>query len=433
MSRVRRILVIGSTAALLLLVGGVVGLRSSTPDSAAPAPAAPPDRLAAGIAQLQDRLRLVPGDYVGWAALGSAYVERARVTADPTYYPKAEGALRHSIALRPSGNAAAHTGLGALANARHDFGAARGYALDALRLNPYDADAYGVLADAQTQLGNADAASEAVQHMLDLRPGLAALARASYDHEQRGRTAEAVALMSGALDAAVDRSDVAFCRYQLGELAFATGDLAGAGRQYAAGLAADPAYLPLRAGRARVVAAQGRLDAAIADLGATVQAMPTPTALLEYAELLRVAGRGAEADTQVKLAAAAQQLFDANGGTDDLTGAALALAQGRPADALALAEREWQRRQFADVADTMAWALHANGRDTEALSYARRAAALGAANARYAYHLGTIELALGDRAAARRDLARALDINPYFSLVDGPLAARTLAGLESSS
>ncbi|MFD0594265.1 hypothetical protein ACFQZ4_18915 [Catellatospora coxensis] len=38
-----------------------------------------------------------------------------------------------------------------------------------------------------------------------------------------------------------------------------------------------------------------------------------------------------------------------------------------------------------------------------------------------------IELALGDRAAARRDLARALRFNPHFSPVDAPAAARALA------
>ena len=54
-----------------------------------------------------------------------------------------------------------------------------------------------------------------------------------------------------------------------------------------------------------------------------------------------------------------------------------------------------------------------------------------ATNARYAYHLGMIELSLGDRAAAASDLRRAMATNPYFSPVDAPVAARTLAGLGS--
>jgi tetratricopeptide (TPR) repeat protein len=151
----------------------------------------------------------VPGDYSAWAALGSAYVESARITADPTYYPKAEGALRRSLELRPTGNPAALTGLGALANARHEFAAARNLAHRVLRVDPYSADAYGVLADAQTQLGDHRAATEAIQHMLDLRPGLAAYARASYDLEQHGRLGDAAALMRRALTDAVDPPDIA--------------------------------------------------------------------------------------------------------------------------------------------------------------------------------------------------------------------------------
>src|SRR5215470_11015611 len=93
--------------------------------------------------------------------------------------PEGGGALRRSLQLRPTGNPAALAGLGALANARHEFATARDLARRVLRMDPYSADAYGVLADAQTQLGSPLAATDAIQHMLDLRPGLAAYARAS--------------------------------------------------------------------------------------------------------------------------------------------------------------------------------------------------------------------------------------------------------------
>lgn len=427
--RARSLALVGLATVLLLGIGAVLGSRSATPAAGDVAPTV--DRLAASIDRAQKRLRLVSVDHVTWAALGSAYLEKARVTMDPSYYAKAEGALKRSLDVRPEGNAQALTGLGALANARHDFAGAREWARKALRLNGYNADAYGVLTDAETQLGHPDAATDAVQHMLDLRPGLAALTRASYDIEQHGRIAEATSLMRRALDAAIDPADVAFCRYQLGELAWHSGDLVGARQQYAAGRAADPTYLPLLQGRAKVAAATGSLDAALADYADLTRRSPTPGYLLEYAELLTAAGRNRDASVQRGLADAAQQLFAANGGTDDLTAAALALAQGHHAEALEMARREWQRRQFADVADMLAWTLHANGKDAEALSYARRAESLGARNARYAYHLALIELATGDRAAARRDLARTLDINPYFSPTDAPAAARTLAVLES--
>jgi tetratricopeptide (TPR) repeat protein len=439
-----RVIVVALATLTLLAVGSVLGLRhDSTPASAVnptagttgdsgtgvPRTVADADQLAAAIARAQQRLRDVPGDYPTWAALGSAYLEQARIVADPGYYPKAEAALRRSLALRPDNNPAALTGLGALANARHDFAAASVYARRALVIDPYDADAYGVLTDAQTQLGNAPAASAAVQHMLDLRPGLAAYARASYDLELHGRIDAAKALMRSALDAAVDRADVAFCRFQLGELDWAAGRLDAAGENYRAGLAADPSYLPLTEGVVKVAAARGDAPTALRDYASLTAAYPSPAYLIEYADLLRANGQSAAADAQLAIAAAALRLFVANGGIDDLGAATLALETGRPADAVRDAMREWSRRHFTDVADVLSWALHQTGQDRAALDYARQAGALGARSARYAYHLGMIELALGQRDAARRDLRRALFINPHFSPIDAPAAMSALTRL----
>ncbi|MCU7728912.1 hypothetical protein ODJ79_34810 [Actinoplanes sp. KI2] len=424
----RRTLISLALAAALLGVAGI----AVRPHSASPAAltAAPPvDQLADRVARAQQHLRDVPGDWGGWATLGATYLEQARVTADPALYPQAEQAARKSLALRRDGNGGALVVLGALANARHDFATARDQAHAALKVDTADADAYGVLADALTQLGDARGATDAVQHMLDTRPGLAAYARASYDLELRGRLADADRLMRRALDDAADPHDAAFCHTQLGELAFGRGDLRTAGDQYAAALAADPSSVAAQRGRARVRAAQGDLPGALADYADLTARLPGPSSLIEYAELLTVAGRSAQAQQQLSLAAAAQRLFTANGGRDDLATAQLALAEGRPADAVKAASAEWARRHHPDVADTVAWSLHAAGRDNEALTYARQAIAGGAHPATYAYHLGMISLALGHRAEARAELARALATNPYFSPADGPTARRALSAL----
>jgi tetratricopeptide (TPR) repeat protein len=417
---------VGAAALGIVTVGGIVGARPAPAPRPAPVTA---DALTTAIAHAQDRLRTLPKDWQTWAALASAYVEQARVSADPTYYPKAEGAARQSLSLQPDGNPYGHIALGALANARHEFALARTEALAALAVDGYSADAYGVLADAQTQLGDASAATDAVQHMLDLKPGLAAYARASYDLELRGRTDEAADLMRRALAAAVDRHDIAFCRNQLGDLAWQRGDLAGARDEYRQGLAADPTSIALRRGLARVDAASGNRAAALAGYADVTNRSPSPTYLIEYAALLRGAGKSDAATEELDLAQAAQDLFTANGGNDALGTAALAIARGRYADAVAAARTEWARRRHVDVADTLAWALHLTGQDAEALGYARRVAATGARDASYAYHLGAIEAALGDRNAAA-DLRKALDTNPYFP---GAPDARVLLAKVSAS
>ncbi|MGN9910553.1 hypothetical protein ACTMTJ_23645 [Phytohabitans sp. LJ34] len=425
----RRTVLIGGAAALAVAVTGaaaVFGPTGNTPATAPAAAAAPADP----IVRAQERVRLVPGDWRGWAALAVAYVERGRTTGDPTNYPRADEAVRRSLAVRATGNGEALVAQGALANARHEFAAARRFALDATKINEHDADAYAVLADAETQLGNVAAATAAVQRQLDLRPGLSAYARASYDLELRGKVAEATDLMRRALDAAFSPSDIGFCRVQLGDLAWHAGDLHEATRQYDAGLAADPTSVTLRRGKARADWAAGRREAALAGYADITHRAPTPSYVLEYADLLRAAGRAAEADAQLDLAVAGHRLFTAAGGVDGLTGTALALAAGDPATALKEARGEWSRRSHADVADNLAWALHHAGRDAEALRYARAAVQSGAKSATYMYHLGVIELGLGRTGPAKADLAAALRLNPHFSPTDAPLARTLLAGPE---
>ncbi|MFI5915244.1 hypothetical protein [Dactylosporangium sp. NPDC051541] len=424
--RLRMLITVPLAAALLFGLGALAGRTGSTTETAFGSADRPTAKLPAAIAAYQDRLRKVPGDWTTWAALGSAYLEQARATADPSYYPKASGALDKSLAVRP-GNALALTGLGALANARHDFTAARGLAQQALAADPYSGTAYGVLADASTQLGLAAEATDAVQHMLDLQPGLASYTRGSYDLEQHGRRTDAIELMRKALTAATEPADIAFCHQHLAALAWAAGDVATASSEITLGLAADGAVAGLWQLKSRVDAAAGDLAAALTDLDKVVARTPTVDALVEQARMLTAAGR--DPAPALSLAEAAHKLFVANGGTDDLGASALAMAAGRPAEAVELARREWDRRQFAEVADAVAWSLHTAGRSAEAVPYIQKAEALGQLDPTVAFHHGMIALAAGDRVTARLQLQLALSLNPHFNPIDAPVATRTLAGL----
>jgi hypothetical protein len=64
----------------------------------------------------------------------------------------------------------------------------------------------------------------------------------------------------------------------------------------------------------------------------------------------------------------------ANGVTTDLETALFEADHGDRAAALRAARAERARRASVDVDDALAWALHVNGRDREALEQARQAA-----------------------------------------------------------
>ncbi len=421
------LLVIGALLAVIAVAGALTSREDAS--SPAPAPAAAASALDVFVDGAQQTLRRTPENSALWAQLGAAYVEKARITADPSYYGRAQGALDRSMAITPDGNGEALIGLGQLANARHDFTAARDFGEQARELRPYTGEVYGVLVDAYTQLGDTEAATAAVEDMLGVEPGLPAFSRASYDLELHGRVDDARAAMQRALSSAISPEDVAFCRYYLGELAWNNGDVAGAAEHYAAGLDVAPQDVSLQQGQAKVAWAQGRVDEALAAYAQITTRAPLPQYLLEYGELLEAAGRSADAAAQYDVLAVQQQLYAAAGSTDDQVAALIAADHGDPADALALAEAEWERRQSVFSADALAWALHVNGRDAEALPYAERADSLGWRNASYSYHRGMILAALdrpGDAVAA---LNEALTINPNFHPLHAPEARATIERL----
>jgi tetratricopeptide (TPR) repeat protein len=418
----------GLAAGLIATTGDNVQANPARPE---PAVRATADRntLSGAISLAQTRLRALPKDHLTWAQLGSAYVQQARVSGDPSFYPKAGEALKRSLLLKPERNVPAMLGMGALANARHEFAQAREWGRKATAADPYQAGGYGVLADALTQLGDDTGADAAVQKMLDLQPGLASFTRASYAFEQRGRTTQARDSMTRALDEASAPADVAFCRYYLGELEFNSGRPEAALAQYQFGLAVSADSNQLLAGRAKAEAALGRTAAAVQDYATVVARLPLPEYVLEYAQLLGSLGRTEETKAQYALLTSIQQLFTANGVVDDLTSAVVEADTGSAAEAVRHARAEWGRRHSVLVADALGWALHRAGQDREALTYAVEADRLGWRNATFAYHRGMIELALGQRDAARAHLSAALGINPHFDRVQAPKAAAALRSL----
>ncbi|WP_371629984.1 tetratricopeptide repeat protein [Streptomyces sp. NBC_00341] len=437
----RRILVSAAVATVLaaaLFLAGGLGLAPwpasqsapSTPDAdATRSPAAGADPLTADITTLQDRARRNPRDPVALGTLGLNYVQQAKITADPTYYPKAEAVLKRSLALDSTDNFAAMGGMAALEAARHNFAQGLGWAERAIAVNPYNATLYGTLADAHTQLGRYSEAADAVQKMVDLKPGTPSLARASYAAELRGDLTTARTDMQRALQSAGSPADQAFARYYLSEMAFNNGDAHQALTDAEEGLRAVPEDAPLLQIRARAEAALGKNTEAVADLTRAGQRLPLPEYVLQLGELHQSLGRTKEADQQYGIFRAEQRLFAANGVTLDSDAALFEADHGDHAQALALARKSLKSRPFLDSQDALAWALHVNGQDEEALTASDKALALGTRNALFHYHRGMIQQSLGNTDAARDDLTKALAINPHFNPLHAPLARAALKSL----
>ncbi|ANS64187.1 hypothetical protein SLINC_1963 [Streptomyces lincolnensis] len=394
--------------------------------TAAPA-ALSPELLSSGdletsIGALQKHLRDQPRDFGGWATLGLAYVEQARTKGDPSRYPQAEEALKRSLDLEPRYDQAL-AGRAALAAARHDFEGALKYADGALERNPYNERALSSRIDALVELGRYDEASKAADTADSRRPGVPVFTRYAYVRELRGDVRTAQRVLDQALSSATAAGDIAYVSSALGQLAWNQGDYKAALTHYARALAADETYVPALEGHARAQAASGDRAAAIKGMEDVVARFPLPGPLVVLGELYEE--RGAEGDPAkardlYALVDAWTALARANKVNADLDTALAAADHGDKAAALRAARAEWARRHTVHTADALAWALHVNGRDEEALPYARRATATGYRNATFLYHRGIIERATGHTDDARAHLTAALELNPGFS----PLGAR---------
>ncbi|MEV5957810.1 tetratricopeptide repeat protein [Streptomyces sp. NPDC051987] len=457
----RRLLVVALAGAVA--AGGTLLLRPREPHRAAPAPAAGPRAQAAAraaalaaaqtavlnglpaalpdltalIGAREARVRAQPKDATAWAALGAAYLERARRTADTGDYPRAEHALQTSLKAAGQGNAEALGALAGLAVARRDFPEARRFGEEALKAAPKRWSAYPVLIDAYNGLGDYKAARSALDKLTALKVGAgvkpAVMARASAVYRDRGWREDAVAQVTDAAAAALTPAEQAAYLCQAGQLAWERGDRDDALRHFTAAVRLDPDQPAARAGQGRALAALGRTQEALTAYQGALAHRPTPQVALELGELYESLGMGRQAEAQYELMRKQVRREMEAGVDDDLVIGQYEADHGEPQEAVERLTAEWERQPGIEVADALGWALHRAGDDKEALRYASIATDStkggGVRSAPYAFHRGMIERDLDLEAPARRHLQDALRTNPYFSPLQTPAARTALTAL----
>ncbi|MGO1020696.1 tetratricopeptide repeat protein [Streptomyces rubiginosohelvolus] len=434
----------GAVAAGVLLAGALVAVDDGDGRPKEPGPveraeaaatAGSPASLSDLTALIGDRQQWVeshPKDAPSLATLGTAYVEWARRSADTAYYARAEQALKRSLEAQPGerGNGAAWLGLAALANARHDFLAAKRWGETVKEQQPKAWNVYPVLIDAYTGLGDRKAATAATETFGELRKGVPALARTADLYRGNGWREDALATAWEAADRATQPAEKAEALHRLGELAWERGEPEEAVAQFDAALRTDSGQLTSVAGRARALAALDRTDEALAAYQSALEKLPRPQYALELGELYESLGLDGDARTQYaelrEMVAAAKK----DGVDESLVLARFEADHGDPEAAVELLRAQWRgQHRNAAVADALGWALHRAGESEEGLEYAQLAADTGVRNASYAYHLGVIQRELADYGPARRNLEQAVRTNPAFSPLAAPLAQEALDAL----
>ncbi|MEX0683275.1 MAG: tetratricopeptide repeat protein [Dehalococcoidia bacterium] len=427
---------LGAGAALLALVLAIILLADGGGSHSPAAVSADPYAVTnSNVAFWEARVQRDPADFVAYNRLAGAYLQRARETGDVGDYSRAQAAVDTSLAELPGDNPSAYALLASLQNVRHEFAAAIETAHTAQRLDPSDAFAHAIIGDAQIALGLYDEAFDSYNQLVSQAPGLSAFSRLAHIYELCGDLANAEGAWENALstDGGRNAEATAWARVNFGTFKFSQGSLDDAADQYDAALEAFPGYIHALAGQARVAAARGDYDRGIDLYTQVTDRQPLPEYIAALGDVYAVAGQPSDAQRQYDLIGVIDQLYKANGINTDLQMAIFFADHD-----ISLSDAIQQSLAVYDAqpdsiyaADAVAWSLYKADRAAEALRYVDQALRLGTVDASVEYHAGMIYGALGDEQGARDHLARALEINPHFSVLQAPIAQQALEDLEA--
>ncbi|RMD97971.1 MAG: hypothetical protein D6814_08505 [Calditrichaeota bacterium] len=361
------------------------------------------------INKLDERNRRWPANPQTLVRLGQAFLQKARLGGDFSLYWRAEQCFQ-AVLERDASNAEAQAGMAELCAQRHHFSSALAWANRAIKQNPYRARYYGLLADAQLELGRYAEAVQTIEKMIELRPDLASYSRVSHVRELHGDLEGAIEAMGLALDAGIPgKRGTEWCRVQLGHLYFLGNELERAEIQYVKAQYFLPGFAPALAGLAKLRMTQNRWQEALEYFHQAISRNPLPDYIAGQAEVYLALGDTVTARSQYELAWKLLESEREMGIRPELELAVLGGRMGYEASTvLELAQQAYQERPSLMAADALAWAWYRAGHFTEAQRYSQKALRLGSKNATFYYHAGMIARALGNRALARSYLKKAL-------------------------
>jgi tetratricopeptide (TPR) repeat protein len=377
----------------------------------------------------RDRASKNPNDYLSFRYLGELYERKARETGSDTFFSDAESALRRSLALFET-DPRARASLAAVLCARHRFAESLEISSKLVAERPKDLDALATKGDALLELGRYGEAAKAYETLHALAPLPPILARLANLAEFQGRTGDAIRLIGQA--ALAEQSNygpkgAAWYHARAGDIAFEAGKLDLAESSYQAVPEGVDAFHDATAGLARIRAAQGRNDEAIALFQKAIALGPDASMLAALGDLHTHLGQ-----PELSKPLFAQVVKQLEGRSEHRRELAMFYADHdiELPRALQLARGDFAERQDVFAYDTLAWTLSKNGRHEEAATAARHALEQGTRHARLYFHAGMIHHRLGDHVRAREYLTEALRINPYFSIQDAAKAREILSARE---
>ncbi|WP_229376742.1 tetratricopeptide repeat protein [Fibrella aquatilis] len=370
------------------------------------------------VAELTKKIKKDPSDVKSRLQMVTIYLSEARITGEhPYYYPAILQMLDGVLAIDPK-NFEATTFKASVKMSQHQFAEARTIAMAAQQINPDNAYVYGVLVDANVELGNYEEAVAMSDKMQQLKPSLESYSRASYLREIYGDYPGAIEAMKLAVQAGLPGSEPqCWSKHTLGHLYETTGQLAKADEQYTGILSMRPSYAFALRGKAQVYKEQKQYDKALTELDKAAKIMPEFSFHEEMAGIYALQGEAEKA--KAKYADVVTMLGDdaRSGHVVDLELCKLYARTGQLDSAMVYGQREYAKRpKNIDVNHALAWVYFKQNNPKKAHEHMQVALRTGSKDPELLQQAGAIELALGNAGQGNKLMAEARKTNPKFVL-----------------
>ncbi len=226
-------------------------------------------------AELKAKLATKPQDVKTRLQLATIFITEQRITGEHHYYYPAIEKILNGVLSIDLKNFEANVFKASLRMSQHQFADAKKIAEEAKAINPDNAYVYGILVDANVELGNYEEAVAMSDKMQALKPSLESYSRASYLREIYGDYDGAIAAMKLAVQAGLPGSEPqSWSLNVLGDLYYNIGKLDEAERTFQENLFIRPSYAPSMAGLAKVLTKKKDYTRALALLDSANAIMP---------------------------------------------------------------------------------------------------------------------------------------------------------------
>jgi tetratricopeptide (TPR) repeat protein len=372
--------------------------------------------------KLAAKIRENPEDHKSSIALVNTYILEGRASGNIAYYDKAAMSIVERILQQDKSNYEGICLKALIELSQHHFAEGLATATKAVQLNPNSAFAYGLLVDANIEMGNYTTAVDAADKMVTARPDLRSYSRIAYLREIHGDLPGAIAAMKLAIAAGVPAEEsTEWCRSQLGRLYESTGQKDSALLQYRLSLAARPHYSNALSGLARIAEFNSQKDSAIFYLESAAQVSND----LGIKQNLAAVYKNKDDKKAGKLMAevisemtemSTQAIEDPTVGHYSDRELAYAWLQSNNAEkALKHALAEYNRRPLnIDVNETLAWVYYRSNQLEKAVSYIEKAMVTKSRNPTLMCIAGLIFYKSGDTKRGHSFLKAGLAKNPII-------------------